>query len=160
MEARNKLKSEAPLEGRKTILGWLINFRQLLIILPENKYKAWTSAIKTMLLEGTMTAKELEMSIGRLVHLGMAILFVHHFMRHLCNQHKTAKQRHVVKINGEYAKDLKLMLEFLKTADQWISLNSIAFRRPTHVYQSSPVQQDLEDTATKVLLRIGTSQSL
>ncbi len=69
IEARNKLASEAPLKERKTILFWLIDFRQLLIILPENKYKAWTTAIKTMLSEGTTTAKELEMNIGRLVHL-------------------------------------------------------------------------------------------
>ncbi len=93
-------------------------------------------AIKTMLSEGTTTAKELETNIGRLVHLGMAIPFVHHFMSRLCNLHKTAKQRRVVKINGEYAKDLELMLEFLKTAHKGISLNSIAFRRPTHVYHS------------------------
>jgi hypothetical protein len=64
MEARNKLASEAPLEEGKTILGWLNNLRQLLIILPENKYKAWLMTIKTMLSEGTMTAKELETNIG------------------------------------------------------------------------------------------------
>jgi hypothetical protein len=62
MEACNELTSEAPLKERKTILGWLIDFRQLLIILPENKYKAWMMAIKTMLPEGTTTAKELEMN--------------------------------------------------------------------------------------------------
>ena len=87
MEARNKVASEAPLKERKQILGWLIDFRQLLIIFPENKYRVWTTAIKTMLSEGTTTAKELEMNIGRLVHLGMAILFVHHFMSLLCNLH-------------------------------------------------------------------------
>jgi hypothetical protein len=103
MEACNKLTSEAPLEERKTILGWLINFRQLLSILPKNKYKAWTTAIKTMLSEGTMTAKELETNIGSLVHLGMAIPFVHHFMSCLCDLHKTAKRRGAVKINGKYA---------------------------------------------------------
>ncbi len=89
-----------------------------------------------MLSEGTMTAKELETNIGRLVHLGMAILFIHHFMSPLRNLHKTAKWRRAVKINGEYAKDLELMLGFLKTAHKGISLNSIAFRCPTHVYRS------------------------
>jgi hypothetical protein len=64
MEACNKLASEAPLKERKKILGWLINFRQLLIILPENKYKAWRMTIKTMLSEGTTTAKELETRIS------------------------------------------------------------------------------------------------
>jgi hypothetical protein len=66
----------------------------------------------------------------------MAILFVHHFISHLCNLHNTVKWQRAVKINGEYAKDVKLMLEFLKTAHKGISLNSIAFRRPTHVYCS------------------------
>jgi hypothetical protein len=127
MEARNKLASQAPLKERKTILGWLINFRQLLIILPENKYRAWTIAIKTMLSEGTMTAKELETNICRLVHLGMAVPFVHQFMSHLCNLHKTAKQQRAVKINRKYANDLELMLDFLKTAHKGISVNSIAF---------------------------------
>jgi hypothetical protein len=46
MEARNKLESEAPLDERKTILGWLINFRRLLIIFPDIKFKAWTAAKK------------------------------------------------------------------------------------------------------------------
>jgi hypothetical protein len=36
MKAHNKLALEDPLEERKTILGLLIDFRQLLIILPEN----------------------------------------------------------------------------------------------------------------------------
>jgi hypothetical protein len=161
MEARNKVASEAPLKERKQILGWLIDFRQLLIIFPENKYRVWTTAIKTMLSEGTTTAKELEMNIGRLVHLGMAILFVHHFMSHLGNLRETAKRWRLVKINGKYAKDLKLMLEFLKTAHKGISLNSIAFCRPTHMsIIRIPVQQDFEDTVMKVLLGIGTSPSL
>jgi hypothetical protein len=141
MEA-HKLASEAPLKERKTILGWLINFRQLLIVLPDNKYKVWTTAIKTILSEGMTTANKLETNIGRLVHLGMAIPFVHHFMSCLCNLHKNAKQRCVLKINGEYAKDLKLMLEFLKTAHKGISLNSIVFRHPTHIFCLIPVQQD------------------
>jgi hypothetical protein len=45
MEARNKLELEALLEETKTILGWLIDFRRLLIILPDNKFTAWTKAI-------------------------------------------------------------------------------------------------------------------
>jgi hypothetical protein len=57
MEARNKLELEALLEETKTILGWLINFRRLLIILPDNKFTAWTKAIKDILNERSATAK-------------------------------------------------------------------------------------------------------
>jgi len=70
MEARNKLKSEALLEEQKIILGWLINFRRLLICLPENKYVAWSEAIKKMISVKVSTAKEIETNIGCLVHLG------------------------------------------------------------------------------------------
>jgi hypothetical protein len=48
MEARNKLESEALLEETKTILGWLIDFRRLLILLPDNKFTAWTKAIENI----------------------------------------------------------------------------------------------------------------
>jgi hypothetical protein len=75
------------------ILGWLIDFHQLLIILAENKFKAWMAAIETMINNGTATAKKLETKIGRLVHLEMAIPFVHHFMSCLQDLHSTAKQR-------------------------------------------------------------------
>jgi hypothetical protein len=126
MEARNKLKSEALLKEQKIILGWLIDFRRLLIHLPENKYVAWTEAIKKMISVKASTAKEIEANIGRLVHLGLAILSVHHFMSRLRDLHTTAKRRRSVKIN----------CECLKIAKDGISLNSIAFRRPTHIYRS------------------------
>ncbi len=64
MEVRNKLESKALLEETKTILGWLINFRWLLIILPDNKLTAWTTAIETMNKDGTTTTKMLETNIG------------------------------------------------------------------------------------------------
>jgi hypothetical protein len=80
MEARNKLESEALLKEQKVILGWLIDFRQLLISLPENKFVAWLEAIRKMIKDEASTAKEIEANIGRLVHLGLAIPFVHYFM--------------------------------------------------------------------------------
>jgi hypothetical protein len=70
-----------------------------LIILPDNKFKAWTAAIETIINNGTATAKTLEKNIGWLVHLGLAILFVHHFMSRLQDLYSTTKQRGSVKIN-------------------------------------------------------------
>ncbi len=137
MEARNKLELEALLEETKTILGWLIDFRRLLIILPDNKFTAWTKAIKDILNKRSATAKTLKTNICRLVHLSMAIPSIHHFMSRLRDLHSTTKRRRSVKINGEHVGDIKLMLNFLKIANKGISLNSIAFRRPTHIYQSN-----------------------
>jgi len=136
MEARNKLESEALLEEQKVILGWLIDFRHLLIRLPENKFGAWSEAIRKMIKNEVSTAKDIEANIGRLVHLGLAIPFVHHFMSRLRDLHTTAIRRRFVKINYECLKDLEMFLSFLKFANDGISLNSIAFWRPTHIYRS------------------------
>ena len=87
MEALKKLEAEALLQEIKTVLGWEIDFCRLLVKLPENKFIAWTAAIKTMLNEGSSTAKNLETNIGRLVHLCMAIPFIHHFMSRLRDLH-------------------------------------------------------------------------
>ncbi len=93
MEARNKLHSEALHKELKTIHGWFINFRQLRIQLFDNKFKAWTASIKIMIKEESSTAKEIEQNIGRLVHLGLAIPSIHHFMSRLRDLHTIAKRR-------------------------------------------------------------------
>ena len=63
MEARNKLESETPLEEMKMILGWLINFRRLLIFLPDNKFTAWTKAIEVILNERKSNRKNTQKQI-------------------------------------------------------------------------------------------------
>ncbi len=80
MEARDKLAAEAMLEEQKMILGWFLDFCCLRITLPDNKFKARTSAIEKIIQEGSAMAKEIEQNIGRLVHLGLALPFIHHFM--------------------------------------------------------------------------------
>ncbi len=77
---KNNLKSESLLGEQKIILGWLIDFCRLFIRLPKNKFVAWLEAISKMIKDGASTAKEIEANIGRLVHLGLAIPFIHHFM--------------------------------------------------------------------------------
>ena len=149
MEAMKKLEAEALLQEIKMILGWEIDFRWVLVKLPENKFIAWTTAIVKMLKEGMSTAKNLKTNIGRLVHLGIAISFIHHFMSRLRNLHSTAVKRQSVKINGKYRKDLKMMLSFLKMANDGISMNSIAFWKPTHVYCSDSCPHGLRGYSHK-----------
>ena len=67
MAARIKLIAETGAEEIKVILGWLLNFRELLVSLPENKFLACSDAIKAMLKIGTAMAKELEKNIDRWV---------------------------------------------------------------------------------------------
>jgi hypothetical protein len=77
--------------------------------------------------DGTLTAKTLKTIIGHLNHLGLAIPFIHHFMSWLWTSRKKAETRCMVNINGKYHKDLKMMLGFLKIANNEISMNSVAF---------------------------------
>jgi hypothetical protein len=63
-KACNKLSAEAGLEEQKTVLGWLIDTRCLLLSFPDNKFVAWTEILLSVLKQGTTTAKEMESIIG------------------------------------------------------------------------------------------------
>ena len=93
MAALAKFLAEAGLEETKTILGWDFDFRRMLVSLPENKFAAWSEAISSILENGVVTAKELETNIGRLVHLGLVLPYVHHFMSRLCELQRRAINR-------------------------------------------------------------------
>ncbi|KAL7530514.1 LOW QUALITY PROTEIN: hypothetical protein ACHAXR_005024 [Thalassiosira sp. AJA248-18] len=73
MAALAKLIAEAGLEEAKTILGWIFDFRRLLMSLPENKFVAWSTEINEMIKEKKTTASALERNIGRLVHLSLVL---------------------------------------------------------------------------------------
>jgi hypothetical protein len=60
MEAINKLIAEARPEETKLILGWLLNFHQLIISLPNNKHQEWSKNMQDIIIQGSSTAKELE----------------------------------------------------------------------------------------------------
>ncbi len=69
MEAWNNLQAEAGLEEQKTILGWLLDTRRLLVKLPKNKFVTWMNLINRIIWRGTTTAEEVESIIRQLVHL-------------------------------------------------------------------------------------------
>jgi hypothetical protein len=136
MEACIKLKAEAGLEEQKTILGWLVDTRCLLLSLPNNKFVAWTTILVKVLEQETTTAKEMECIIGRLGHLGMAIHTVYHFMSKLHDLQERAKSRRSIAINNECRNNLRFMIGVIKRAYDGINLNIIVYQRPTHVYRS------------------------
>jgi hypothetical protein len=74
MAAMEKLLAEAGMEETKIMLGWLLDFRRLVISLPNNKAVAWSQEITDMLEEGKTKAKRLERNIGRFVNIGMIYL--------------------------------------------------------------------------------------
>jgi hypothetical protein len=51
------------------------------------------ASIKIMIKEESSMAKQIKLNIGRLVHLGLAISSLHHFMSCLRDLHTLAKRR-------------------------------------------------------------------
>ncbi len=120
------------------ILGWRWDFRRLIISLSINKCTAWTEGINKMIKNKNLMAKILETTIGRLTHVSMIIPVVHHFLSQLRELHFRAKNnnRRLTNIPQICIDDLELMKKFLKWGHEGISVNQIAYRKPTHVYQS------------------------
>ena len=106
MAALAKLLAEAGAEEIKTILGWVFDFRRLLLSLPENKFVAWTSDIRSIIEQRTVKPKELESSIGRLVHLSLVIPHVHHFLSRLRGLLKWAQNCSKINVNATSLEDI------------------------------------------------------
>jgi hypothetical protein len=90
--------------------------------------------INKLLVEGSSTAKELELTIGRLGHLALVVPGVHHFLSRLRELQQLATHRRSIRISEDCHEDFLLMLCFLNIAKQGINMNLVAFHRPTHVY--------------------------
>ena len=136
MDARNKLIAETGLSETKIILGWLLNFRTMTISLPENKFIAYSRTISDMIERGWTSKAELESNMGRWTHLGNVVPHIFHFLSRLRLLLRRLQNRRQLRINEECIADLKFLLSVLEKCRDGIDMNSIAYRRPTHVYRS------------------------
>ena len=136
MVAQDKLKAEGGLAKLKVILGWLFNFRALTVSLPEHKHIAWSGEIQSMLDRRRTTKKALELTIGRLGHVGFVIPWVFHFLSRLRTLLRRAQNRQTIALNEECKDDLVLMLKLLKKAKGGIDMNLLGFRSPDRIYYS------------------------
>eukprot|EP00956_Cyclotella_meneghiniana_P025476 scaffold53298_cov92-Cyclotella_meneghiniana.AAC.1 len=137
MAAIEKLLAEAGPEEVKIMLGWHLNFRTLIISLPFNKAKAWSTEISEILSEGKTKAKRLERNIGRFVNIGMILPYVHHFLARLRTLLKHAKKRKsAIPLPVPVQKDLKLMQKVIVRAQNGIDMNNLAYRMPNIVYRN------------------------
>ena len=74
MAGRAKFLAEAGSEELKMILT---------INLPENKFIAWSSALKKLIDKGKAQAKELEKNIRRMIHVAQILPEIYHFLNRL-----------------------------------------------------------------------------
>ena len=141
--ATAKLKAEGGLEEIKTFLGWVYNTRTLRISLPDHKFKAWSKDLESLLSSKTTTASSLESTIGRLNHVGYLIPTARHFLSRLRKLQKKAQFRRHTPIPNLVLEDIKLWGDFLRKANEGISMNLITFRKPTHTYRSDACEHGL-----------------
>jgi hypothetical protein len=165
MDARDKLLAEAGLSETKVILGWVFDFRKLQISLPKNKFIAWTTNVSKPIAKGATTAIELESTIGQLGHLALVVPGVHHFLSRLQELKQLANHCCSIQISNICRDDLTLMLCFLDIEKNGINMKLIAFRQPTHVYQSDSCSFELGGYSNKGLdarrlAFLGTKQPL
>ena len=133
--AEDKNIAEGAPEEVKTILGWVLNTRELLIKLPQHKHKAWSAQLESFQSRKTANSKHLQSLLGRLEQIAIIIPMFGHFLNNIRTTeiHATASSRPQW-INERTRKDLTLAQKFLNTAKYGVNLNLMTFRTPTHIY--------------------------
>jgi hypothetical protein len=78
-----KLIAEGAPAEVQIVLGWTLNTRALLVILPPDKFEAWTSNLQGIITERKGTYGQLETTIGRLSHAAYIIPLSRHFLNRI-----------------------------------------------------------------------------
>jgi hypothetical protein len=129
-----KLEAEGTPAEVQIVLGWNLNTRLLLILLPDDKYEAWSSDIIAIVASTRTTFGKLESTIGRLNHVGYIIPLACHFITRL--HLRISKRRHKnqqLSLSRAELDDLNLWIDFLVQAQAGISLNRITARPPSQI---------------------------
>jgi len=130
-----KLTAEGRASELAIVLGWLLNTRQLLLSLPDDKYKAWSADIDELLQQHSTTIKALESTIGRLNHAAYVIPLSRHFLNRLRARTNTPVPgaNQTLRLSVPEIEDLRLWSSLLRKAHSGISLNLLTIRTPTRV---------------------------
>jgi hypothetical protein len=131
-----KIAVEGQLEETKLILGWIINTRSLSISLPKDKFQCRTSNISRLSSSSKAKHKTLESTIGHLNHVACIYSPMRHFMGHLYQAQYRASKSGWTSLTTNEKMDLHLLLSFLKSAFDGLSMNNLTFQKPTNIYRS------------------------
>jgi hypothetical protein len=69
MASEDKFTAEAGASETKMILGWLVNYRTLMVQMPDNKFVAWSNKLQQLINSRSATAKQLDLNIRRMIHV-------------------------------------------------------------------------------------------
>jgi hypothetical protein len=131
-----KFAAEGQMEETKLVLGWFLYTRSLIISLAVDKHKNWVREIKNLLASTKFKHKHLESTIGRLNHVAAIYNPMRHFLGRLYQAQYRAVKSGWTSLTYNEKMDLHLMISFLDSAHDGLSMNLLTFRKPTHLYRS------------------------
>ena len=147
--ADDKNEAEGGPEETKTILGWEIDSRQLLVKLPSHKFIAWSSQVESFLTRKTANSKDLRSVLGRMENIAIMIPMFGHFLNNIRQlEIKATNTNKNQLINKRAKEDFNLALKFLKRAKEGVNMNLITFRSPTKIYINDASEHGLGGFAT------------
>ena len=129
-----KLEAEGRPEEIQIVLGWRLNTRSLEASLPDDKFRAWSIDIASLLVKKACTMKELETLVGRLNHAAYVLPNARHFLsrirRGLSLGGGNKRNR---ALDPEALEDLILWEGFLSHAHNGVPMNLLVTREPNKV---------------------------
>jgi hypothetical protein len=129
-----KLVAEGGPAEDQIVLGWILNTRTLLVILPSDKFEAWVSDLKVIIAERKSTFGQLETTVGRLNHAAYIIPLSRHFLNRIRLRLKVRKhKKQALSLTQNEIDDFDLWIFFLSQAKAGISMNQMTIRRPSKI---------------------------
>ena len=128
-----KTLAEGTPSETKTILGWELDTRSLLLRLSSDKHTLWQSDIQRLLHQPTLTYDDLATLVGRLNHAAYVVPTARAFLCHIrrAEQHALKKGRSPVTLDTLQLAELQQWHFFLDRARAGLSLNLLTLRTPT-----------------------------
>jgi hypothetical protein len=130
--SKSKMKAEGKPSEIAKVLGWILNTRTLKVYLPEDKLVIWTREIDEIINNKTKSVldKTLESLIGRLQHAAVMFTPGKHFLSRLYSALSRAKVTKFTRLSAIEIADLKLWKNFLKLANEGVSMNMVVQQEP------------------------------
>jgi hypothetical protein len=128
----SKLQAEGAPAKIHIVLRWALTTRNLLLSLPDAKFKAWSVDLLLISDARIVARDKLESLIRRLNHASFVIPLSRHFLNRLRRFLKSSAQgKQQFTLAKEDIADLQLWAGFLRQAHKGISLNRIVKRQPS-----------------------------
>jgi hypothetical protein len=107
-----------------------------MISLPKDKYLQWSSDISRLSSSSKVKHKSLESMIGHLNHVAGICHPMRHSLGRLYQAQYRASKNRWTRLTMNEKMDLHLLVSFLQSAFEGISMNNLTFWKLTHLYRS------------------------